>query len=147
MTYCVQQDLIDRFGPSEILELSDRSNTGAIDATVVTRALTDADALVNSYISTKVTLPLVTVPTTLVRIAADVARYYLSDDRPTQAVKDNYAAAVKFLKDVAAGVATLGVDSSNQPPPISGGPQVRAGDRIFTVGNTRTGTAGTLDDY
>jgi phage gp36-like protein len=145
MTYAVQQDLIDRFGQSEILELTDRANTGSIDATVVARALGDADALINSYIAAQIVLPLTSVPTNLVRLAADVARFYLSDDRPTDAVKAAYKNAVDYLRDVASGRATLGVDAASQPPPRTGGVQIVAANRVFTLGRART--PGTLDDY
>lgn len=132
MTYATQQSLIDRFGQQEILELSDRSNAGAIDAAVVTRALTDADAEINGYLAAKFTLPLATVPETIVRLAADMARYYLYDDRVTDAVKDRYSNAIKFLRGVVSGDISIGVDASSAAPTGTGGPNTSAPDRIFT---------------
>jgi phage gp36-like protein len=147
MTYAVQQDLIDRFGNQEVLELSDRSNTGSIDATVVSRALTDADAEINGYLDGRYTLPLTTVPTVIVRLAADIARYYLYDDRVTDAVKARYNDAVGYLQSVAKGIVSLGLDASNAQAVPSPGVKIISNDRVFTNGSPSRGVAGTLDDF
>lgn len=139
MTYAVQQDLIDRFGQQELIELTDRNNTGSIDATVLGKALADADATINGYLASRYTLPLSTVPSVIVRFAGDIARYYLYDDRVTEQVATRYADAIKFLKDVAAGNVNLGVDASNVAAAPTGGVQINAPDRVFT--------ADSLSDY
>lgn len=148
MTYAVQQDLIDRFGQQEILQLTDRNNTGSIDATVVARALTDADATINGYLAPRYVLPLATVPTVLVRLAADLARYQLFDDGAPPQVTQRYKDAIKFLQDVSSGAASIGVDAASQQPaaPSSGGPKVQANERTFTRGDPARGP-GTIDDY
>jgi len=132
MTYATQQNMIDRFGQEELTQLTDRTRSGGIDAAVVDRALADADAVINGYVSAKYTLPLSPVPAGLERIACDIARYGLYDDRATEQVKQRYDAAITFLKDVAKGTATLGPDAANQAPSITGGPQHSAPERIFT---------------
>lgn len=147
MTYAVQQDLIDRFGNQEILELTDRASLGAIDAAVVDRALADADGEINSYLESRYTLPLAAVTPILVRLAADIARYYLYDDRVTDSVKKRYDDAIAFLVLVAKGSATIGVDAANKESPVIGEIQVRANDRVFSVGNQSGTRVGTLDDY
>jgi phage gp36-like protein len=115
MTYATQQNLIDRFGEDELIQLTDRDNLGVINTTVIDRALADADAQINGYLSVRYTLPLATpVPTELERIACDLARYSLYQDRMTEIVGKRYEAAIALLRDVAAGRAKLGVsDSSN----------------------------------
>lgn len=132
MTYATQQDLIDRFGSQELLELSDRSRSGAIDGAVVARALGDAEAEINGYLSAKFTLPLDPVPDTIARIASDIARYYLYDDRATEVVRDRYNNAIKFLKGVVAGDISIGVDAASESPAATGGPQYTSADREFT---------------
>jgi phage gp36-like protein len=147
MTYAVQQDLVDRFGNAEILQLTDRNNTGSVDSAVVTRALTDADATINSYLATRYTLPLSSVPTKLVGIASDIARYSLYDDAATPQVTQRYEDAIQFLKDVSNGVASIGIDASSQAPAVAPQVQVQANDRVFSRGSASQGTTGTLDDY
>ena len=132
MTYATQQDLVDRFGELELIQLSDRESTGSIDATVVGKALADADELVDSYIAARVALPLSTVPPRLARVAGDVARYYLHADAPTEQVRAAYKDAVAWLKDIAAGKATLGDDGVAAAAPADATVEFLGDDRLFT---------------
>lgn len=139
MTYATKQNLIDRFGDKELAELTDRTNGAVIDDTVVTRALNDADALINGYLAAKYTLPLAVVPAALEPVASDVARYYLYEDRVTDIVKNRYEDRVAWLEGVSRGTVNLGVSTANQAPAAAGGPQYKAPDRVFT--------RETLEDY
>jgi len=147
VTYAVQQDLVDRFGTDELVELTNRAGGATIDANVVAKALQDADDAINAYLASRYKLPLATVPAILKRYACDVARYFLYEDRVTEVVRENYAAAIAFLKDVAGGKASIGADAAGAEPAQSQGAQADAGDRTFSVGRPSKGTAGTLDDY
>ena len=42
--YCTQADIEERFGQAELVQLTDRTRTGQVDATTVARAITDASA-------------------------------------------------------------------------------------------------------
>lgn len=141
MTYAVKQDLIDRFGEKELRELTDRTNRPptTIDDTVIGRALADATALIDGYIAKKYSLPLVTVPDILVKVAADIARYFLhgkaaDKDSP---VTTAYNQAVAWLKDVAKGLVELD-DGGEIPEPAGGGAiKTSAPDRVFTRDSLR----------
>jgi len=135
VTYATQQNMIDRFGEQELIELTDHANTGAINATVLGQALADADAEINAYLTSRYTLPLVSVPPVLVKFAADVARYQLYDTRATEMVKARYDDAIKFFKMLANGSVSLGLDPVNQPVADVGGVQVNAGARVFNAAN------------
>ncbi|RVA07642.1 DUF1320 domain-containing protein [Mesorhizobium sp. M7A.F.Ca.US.002.01.1.1] len=136
MSYAVKQDLIDRFGEKELRELTDRTNRPptTIDDTVVGRAVNDATALIDGYIAKKYSLPLVTVPDILVKVAADLARYFLhgkaaDKDSPVTAA---YNQAVAWLKDVAKGLIELD-DGGEAPEPAGGGAiKTSAPNRVFT---------------
>jgi phage gp36-like protein len=147
VTYAVQQDLVDRFGNDELVELTNRAGGATIDATVVAKALADADDEINGYLATRYALPLVTVPLILKRLACDIARYFLYEDRATEIVTQRYKDAVSYLKGVSAGKASIGADSAGAEPSQSQGPKVDANDRTFSVGRPSAGTEGTLDDY
>lgn len=131
MTYATQQNMIDRFGEQELIELTDHANTGAINATVLGQALADADAEINAYLTSRYTLPLASVPPILVKFAADVARYQLYDTRASEQVKARYDDAIKFFKMLASGAVSLGLDPVNQPVADVGGVQVNAAARVF----------------
>ncbi len=132
MTYATQADLTDRFGAVELAQLTDRASGQVIDTAVLDRALADADAEINSYLASRYALPLASTPTVLVRLAADMARYRLHDDRVTEAVRARYQDAVSLLKRLASGEVRL--DGAATPPPAasnSSGVSVSSPDRVF----------------
>ena len=107
MTYATQSDLTDRFGATELAQLTDRASGVAIDVTVLGRALSDADAEIDSYLARRYALPLSSTPAVLVRMAADITRYRLYDDRVTTAVRQRYEDAVSLLKRMSSGEVAL----------------------------------------
>lgn len=111
MAYCTQQNLLDRFGLAELTQLTDHDNLGVINATVLDLAIADATAEIDAYL-TGYALPLATVPANLVRIAGDIARYYLYDDAPIEQVQLRYDNAMKYLVQVARGIISLGPDAT-----------------------------------
>ena len=74
MGYATQQDLVERFGEEELIQLTDREHAQLIVADVIDRALSDADAEIDSYLGVRYTLPLVSIPVLLVGVAANIAR-------------------------------------------------------------------------
>jgi phage gp36-like protein len=131
MTYATQAQMVTRFGEQELLQLTDLSNLGQIDVAVVSVALTDADAEINSYLAGRYNLPLTQVSAELVRLACDIARYRLFDVRASEAVKVRYDDAIKKLRDIGKGVASLGIDAVNQPIAAAGDVQMMSGGRDF----------------
>lgn len=142
MTYATQQDLIERFGSQELIQLTDRTNkpVSTIDVTTVERALSDAEALINGYVGKMYTIPLSPVPPVLTKVAADIARYYLHG---TRAEKDSpitlaFNQAVAWLKDVARGQVNLGDDTGDVPEQSGGGAVLaNPSSRVFTRDSLR----------
>ena len=110
MPYATLQDLVDRFGYEQLAQLSDRDAGAVIDETVVGRALADADAEIDGYLTALYALPLASVPALLVRMACDIARYRLFGDRVTEQVRQLYTDAVRDLKAIASG--TIKIDGA-----------------------------------
>lgn len=137
MTYCTQQDLVDRFGSTRLVQLTDRVNKPAstIDAVMVARHVADADSLINSYLAKRYQLPLtVPVPAALTKVAVDLAWYFLLGDTVE---KDSSAAlahreALSWLKSVSAG--TVVIEGAGEALQSAGGGQVKtsAPNRVFT---------------
>lgn len=134
MGYATQLDLVNRFGETELIQLSDRASTGAINTVVVAAKLADADAEIDGYLAGRYTLPLATVPLALVRIACDVARYHLYDDNATEQVSQRYKDAIRFLEMVAKGNVQLGVDGGGDTPAVTASPEFSAEDQVFSRG-------------
>lgn len=141
MAYCSLQDLIERYGETELIQLTDRAAIppATIDADVVARAIGDASALVDGYLAKRYVLPLATVPDILVRRTAEIARHYLHGsaadvDGP---VARGHRDAIAWLRDVAAGVVVL--DVAGVTAPLAGGGDVRVTgpDRTLTRDSLR----------
>lgn len=131
MTYATQQDMVERFGEQELIQLTDRDGTaGAIVTAVLDRALEDADAEIDGYLAAGgYTLPLASVPPILSRIGADITRYHLYDDAATEEVRRRYDRAVALLEAIAKGTVSLG---AGDPQGSAGSPETVAPTRVFT---------------
>lgn len=111
MSYCTQEDLANRFGETELIQLTDRIDAGAIDTVVLNKAIADAEAEINSYL-TAYPLPLTTIPANFERMACDITRYYLFGSVVTKQVQKRYDDAVKYLSLVAKDVISIAPDTS-----------------------------------
>lgn len=109
MAYCTVDDLIQRFGENELLDLASDSTGEAIDQSVVDRAIEDAGGEIDGFVSAGgYPVPMDPVPRIVTAYCADIARYRLYDDRATEQVRKRYEDAVKFLRSVARGEVKLG---------------------------------------
>lgn len=129
--YATQQDLIDRYGADELLQLTDRARTGSIDATVVARALNDASTEIDGYLAGRYQLPLSPVPEAIGRLVCDMARFYLFDDRVPDAVQKRYDNAVAYLKLVANGTVQLDAATNGAPAQTVQQVEFVAAPRVF----------------
>ncbi len=111
MAYCAQQNLIVRFGETELIQLTDPANAAAIDTTVLNKAIADADAEINKYL-TAYPLPLTRVPADFERMACDITRYFLYGSTVPDYVKDRFDKATKYLELVAKGTINIAPDIS-----------------------------------
>ena len=137
MPYATQADVIARLsgGEEDLIRLTDRADPplDVVDAAVFASAQVDATATINSFVMVKHTLPLTPVPTTLVGIECDLIIFNLMRARPSDDVRKARDDALRFLRDVASGKASLGVDATNTAPAESGGVFVTAGTPVFTA--------------
>lgn len=109
MAYIVQADIVPRrLTSQELIELTDDAKTGEVDATLVTDICAEASGVVDSYCRGRYVLPL-TVSEQVKGLALDIAVYKLFGRRrrENKKVEDAHTDAIKFLKDVADGRASL----------------------------------------
>jgi phage gp36-like protein len=136
------------FGHREMVELTDRDGTptGEIIPAVVARHIESAESIANSYLNRVYKLPLPSVPRALQLHVADIARYYLYDEQPTQIVIDRYLQAIDWLKDVANGLVDLGFANSDDQPAsdvvVIGGRSQVFSDKIMSQMDLTTGACG-----
>lgn len=143
MSYASQADLVTRFGSQELMELTDRTNGNAIDSAIVMVALVDADAIIDGYLVGRYAVPVTPTPALLLRVAADIARFLLHKDRPTESVRQAYEDALKILADLSKGTAAL---AGAAAAPVDAAPATPIG-RILTSGGNKQLTRDSLADY
>jgi len=141
MTYATQQNMVDRFGEREVIALTDRDNTGVIDATVLAQGLDAAAGEVNAYLAVRYALPLTSTPIIVRDFACDIARFRLcgGEVTETEEVRNRYKDAIKFFERVADGKISLGLDGLNQTQIPAGAVLISTNDRVFSKA--------TLNDY
>lgn len=144
MIYATVQDMVDRFGEPELIQLTDAANQAAVQAARVQLKLDDAQALADGYLGRVFALPLtgcakpvgvgqveLVPPPQLTRIVCDVARYYLYDDlAPESEVYRRFKNASAELAAIAEGKAVLSCPWGGAPGlPAGSGPA--AGDTHY----------------
>jgi phage gp36-like protein len=128
---------IEAFGDAESLVLTnlDDPTAAAIDSVPLTRALTDAAALIDSYLSRRYQLPLLVIPQVLIPYALDIARYRLDRIRDREDVRRRYEDAIKWLESVRDGKCYLGTDVATNLPV----------DVAVSIGAVNFGSTETID--
>lgn len=129
--YASQPDITDAHGENGLYAVTD--NDGVIDVVKIEKALARASAKINSYIGVRFTLPLPLVPDELKSACVDMAVYYMSDtaDVLTEIIENRHNAAMGWIKDVAAGRASLGLPTPSGK--ASARPVILTGtERLFT---------------
>ena len=130
MSYATLEQLTDRFGEQLLVQLTDRAQpaTGAIDETIVDRALADADAVIDGYLAGRYRLPIETdTPALLIDLALVIAIYKLHPYGTDEKIVRDYDQALKTLRDISSGairLAVAGVEAAT-----SGAEGVQASDR------------------
>lgn len=113
MTYATEQDLIDRAGPAEILQVADRHEAGAADPDAIAGALAEADRRIDAHLGVRFAIPLSTVPAIVTSWAVSIARYHLHRDGAPEHVVRDYKDALRELERAGAGLIALpGVDGT-----------------------------------
>lgn len=136
MSYATQADLVERFGVTELIQLTDRVNRPAstMDDVVIASALADANGLVDLHVGKVYQLPLMSAPVVLVKAAADIARYYLhgkSADKDGPVLRA-YEQALTLLESIAANDVTLDAGGAAPGTAVGGAVQASRPDRAFT---------------
>jgi len=111
--------LIERIGEAEIIRLTDDESTGAVVASRVTAAITEADAVIEGYLRGRYPVPLTPVPPVIAKLAADLAIHNLYQRRFGLEMPDGLEklqdTALKMLREIQAGKLSLGVEEADTP--------------------------------
>lgn len=129
MAYTTVQDMIGRFGATEMLRLSsvDGELPETVTAAPVEQAIADADGIIDSYLRKRYRVPVAPVPQVITRASCILARYDLSvggDREPADQVKNDRRDVVAWLTQLSRGEATL-----EGAAPIEAASTAQASDR------------------
>lgn len=130
--YITEAQFEQRFGQREYADLLAGGHSYG-------QAENDAASMVDGYLSTRYTLPLLSVPNIVTGWAGDITRYKLWDEAAPEEVRRRYEYAISQLRDLAAGKLSL-------PPGVDGTP-VSSGLSIGAYSNERVFTSQTLCGY
>lgn len=166
MSYCSITDLRAAIGEKMLLAVADRDNDDNVDTTVVSMAISYADAVINSRIASRYSVPLASTvpsaPTSIRMISLDIAKYRLlvGMPQPTEYASNLKSAwseerqeALKQLSMYATGVMVIpGVTPVGVKPVHSVGLAGNDVEKTFTMsrntvggGAIDTGEAGSMD--
>jgi phage gp36-like protein len=137
MAYATQDNLVPlRMTESDLIELTDDDNTGAVNTTIVDAALEEASGKVDSYCRNRYVTPLQSSDD-VVALTTDIAVYLLfsrrRDARPNEIVRQRFEDAMKFLSDIATKKASID-QPATQPTAQSSlsGPEISDRDSCLT---------------
>jgi phage gp36-like protein len=137
MAYSSLDDIKDVIPEGFIIQLTDDAGAGSIDTQKVSKAIADADEVIDGYLRGRYTLPLPAVPSLIRKLSVDLAVFNLYSRRPELAMPETvmvrYNSAIKMLEGIQKGVITLGaVDFEPVPEPGEYRVNKTDEDRIFS---------------
>lgn len=137
MPYATLTNLVEQFGDSEVLALTDRNNDGVADVSVYGMALQRASNTIDSYIVSRYPLPLSVVPDQLVDLCCDIARYKLcgAGVTETEEIRNRFKDAIKMLELIRDGKVDIGLTVAGAAPAENASVRVVGGSRTFTHGS------------
>lgn len=143
MAYSTQSDLEKQLPKELLVQLADDDGDGVIDSGIVPDAIQKADDEINAYAATRYTVPFSPVPTLVRALSIDLAIWNLYARRrlENETVTKRYDRAVKLLRDLADGKASLG-ETPGPAETETGSPEATT-----TVSEDRTFTKDTLANY
>jgi phage gp36-like protein len=110
MAYCIQADIEKAIGAEELVQLTDHAGAGVVDAAVLAAAIASADAWINGYIAKQRAVPLDPVPELIKRYSVQETVYLLKGENTTEREELQHTNRENYLRDIAMGKVTLGVD-------------------------------------
>jgi phage gp36-like protein len=135
MAYSTLADIQKQLSSTDLVQLTDDSGAGVVDSDVVTRAIADADEMIDGYIGLRVGVPLTTVPSMVRMFSVELAIYNLyarrSDTIPDTR-KTRYDNSMKLLLRIAEGKLSLGANDPEGNPPSKAGISYSGSDQVMT---------------
>lgn len=114
MAYAVKQDMIDRYGEEQLIQLTDRAAEplDEIDDGILAAALANASAEINAYAAKRYRVPVAPTPPLLRNVCCTLAYYELHRGRYAEETRAAYDDAQRALTHISNGTIVLDVGGS-----------------------------------
>ena len=137
MAYCTLTDLKKQLPESELIRLTDDAAAGVVDTDVVAEAIEGAESEVNTWIGSRVKLPITgAVPSIVTEIAAVLAIERLFARQSfelSNSWKQRIESSRRLLEKFAKGEVTLGVEPPlDSPESYASGMRTSVRTKIFS---------------
>lgn len=133
MSYCDLDDLVKMIPEAELAQISTEDGEEA-DPAVVAEAIAQADGEIDSYLGMRYQVPLAPTPARVKALSVELAIYHLYSRRSVAPPvrRQQYEAAVAFLKQVAAGQAVITGADGEPPGTLREFGEFTSADRVFS---------------
>jgi phage gp36-like protein len=138
MAYSSLGDFLEQLAEAELISLTDDNGLGVVDQARIDWAIAKADAVIDAHMPAgKYVLPFNPVPALARSFSVDLGIFNLFARRPNvavipEAIKEQRAAALAYLKRVQAGEAGMGIDAVTTPATSTAVDMlVSSNDRLF----------------
>ena len=128
--YATLSDMQTRYGV-DLLRVASKPGTVELDTAAVQLAIDDASSIIDGYLAGRYSLPLAHVPTALVPICCDIARYRLYGEQAPEQIGKRFEAAIAFLKSVGKGELALGLSAEGDSLESSNLATIQSDGRVF----------------
>ncbi|SMF83043.1 Mu-like prophage protein gp36 [Tistlia consotensis] len=131
MAYATLQNLIDRYGSDNVLQVADRDGDGQADTATVDRELAAVSAEIDGYLALKYDLPLSATPDLVQDLCERLVFFRLHVFTAPDQVAESARQALATLDRLSKGLVVLELDG--EPAAAApDGPRVSAPDRVFS---------------
>ncbi|MBK0062388.1 MULTISPECIES: gp436 family protein [unclassified Acinetobacter] len=120
MSYVTAEAMINKFGETEIIELTSSNGFSLeINYDKLQLAIDAANSEIDGYLASRYQLPLSQVPPFLVSIGCDMAHFHASvgDTQETSRTRTRYEIAIKNLINISKGLVALGGKPAGESAP------------------------------
>ena len=137
--YCEKQDLINALREKAVTDFA-TDVTGDPQATIDARidaVIVKSCDLIDGYLRGRYPLPITNVPGVVKSLAVDIALYYLASRKgiregtPEVTLRVKFEDAVRYLRDIQAGKADIGIPNAEGESVPAGEARVSAPDKTF----------------
>jgi phage gp36-like protein len=137
--YASLSDATELYGDEYVVTSVDRDSDGEADTSAFGSALDKASSEIDTYLAKRYETPVSPAPEFLKQICIDIAIYRSSPGlERTDEKRERYNDAIRWLRDVSAGKATLATAVEAEDEASEDLPQSTAETRLFTRNSLRS---------